>query len=215
MVQVRSSIMGVAGTQIRLTVRKPDGRTVDLTLLRGSPEYWHSYDEIQRLKRDLTNRTKELELHRKNMIKHKLTLDLEREQGFNMKGAAEATALNAEKKGLDEQIAGLMKQISELQLLLQSSQNSLREMANKARQAELARENEAKMCKQAEERESKAHGLLLEEIQRRKESENTRAVLEQRLLELEEQLKRDEGLPKTVAKLQVQTLELQGRLGGT
>ncbi len=41
-----------------------------------------------------------------------------------------------------------------------------------------ARANEEKLRKLSEARESKAQGLLLEEIQRRKETENANAILE-------------------------------------
>ena len=166
--QIREKILGVAGTKVRLTINKSNGRVLDVSLVRGSPEWWAFYDDNERLRRDLIASEKEVDALKKKLrdaehvmardrqeienlhgqiaslerLNQKAQMDLDREVDLRRRSENMVNALTAEKKHLDDQIENLLKKVSEVTLSFKSAQGLAREMTEKARQSEQGRANE-------------------------------------------------------------------------
>jgi len=238
MEQIRERILGVAGTTIRLTIQKANGRILEVTLVRGAPEWWLLYDENERLKKDITARDKEVDMLKKKLrdaehvmardrqeidnlngqvaslerLNQKMQMDLDKEIDLRRRSENMVNALTAEKKHLDEQIENLLKKLSEVTLSFKSAQGLAREMTEKARQSEQGRTNEEKLRKLAEARETKSQSLLLDEIQRRKDAEVEMSTLQCRMVAIEAKLQHQDDLVQKIAKLSGENNELQGNL---
>ena len=61
MMSLRHAIVGHAGTIVRLTINKPNGRIFEIPLTRGTPEYWYQVDQNENLRKDVRVRDKEIE----------------------------------------------------------------------------------------------------------------------------------------------------------
>jgi len=236
--QIRERILGIAGTKVRLTIVKATGRVLDVSLTRGSPEWWAFYDDNERLKKDLAARDKEVETLKKKLrdaehvmardrqeidnlhgqvaslerLNQKMQMDLDREVDLRRRSENMVNALTAEKKHLDDQIENLLKKVSEVTLSFKSAQGLAREMTEKARQSEQGRTNEEKLRKLAEARETKSQSLLLDEIQRRKDAETETSTLQARMQALEAKVQHQDDLVQKIAKLSGDVSELQGNL---
>jgi chromosome segregation ATPase len=230
--------LGIAGTKVRLTIQKENGRILDVSLTRGSPEWWAFYDDNERLRKDLMARDKEMEALKKKLrdaehvmardrqeidnlhgqvaslerLNQKMQMDLDREVDLRRRSENMVNALTAEKKHLDDQIENLLKKVSEVTLSFKSAQGLAREMTEKARQSEQGRSNEEKLRKLAEARETKSQSLLLDEIQRRKDAETETSTLQARLQTAEAKLQHQDEMVQRIAKLSGEVNELQGNL---
>jgi len=235
---LRERILGIAGTKVKLTIQKTNGRVLDVVLTRGSPEWWAFYDDNERLRKDLAARDKEVEILKKKLrdsehvmardrqeidnlhgqvaslerLNQKMQMDLDREVDLRRRSENMVNALTAEKKHLDDQIENLLKKVSEVTLSFKSAQGLAREMTEKARQSEQGRSNEEKLRKLAEARETKSQSLLLEEIQRRKDAETEMSTLQARMQALEAKIQHQDELVQRVAKFSGEMNELQGNL---
>ena len=227
MEQIRERILGVAGTKVRLTIHKINGRVLDVVLTRGSPEWWKFHDDNEVLRRDLVARDKEIDTLNKKLrdaehimardrqeidqlhgqvasierLNQKMQIDLDREVDLRRRSENMVNALTAEKKHLDDQIENLLKKVSEVTLSFKSAQGLAREMTEKARQSEQGRANEEKLRKLAEARETKSQTLLLEEIQRRKDTETEISTQQARMQALEAKLQSQDGLLSNMDRL--------------
>lgn len=238
MEHIRERILGVAGTKVRLTIHKINGRVLDVVLTRGSPEWWQFYDDNEVLRRDLVARDKEIDTLKKKLrdaehvmardkqeidqlhgqvasierLNQKMQIDLDREVDLRRRSENMVNALTAEKKHLDDQIENLLKKVSEVTLSFKSAQGLAREMTEKARQSEQGRANEEKLRKLAEARETKSQTLLLEEIQRRKDTETEMSTQQARMQALEAKLQSQDGLMSQINQLTRSVLDLQSQL---
>jgi len=238
MMSLRHAIVGHAGTIVRLTINKPNGRMFEIPLTRGTPEYWYQVDQNENLRKDVRVRDKEIEALRRKLLETesamtrdrsemdnlavqvgslerlnaKLRIDMDRESDMRRLAESSVASLTADKNGMEDQVEGMIKKLSESSLSFKSAQGLAREMTEKARQSEQARVMEEKLRKMAEAREAKSQALLLEEVQRRKEAEADRTVSEAKVVELGENVRRMETLTKELAKIKGEVLELQGQV---
>ena len=236
--QLRERILGIAGTKVRLTIQKTNGRVLDVVLTRGSPEWWAFYDDNERLRKDLATRDKEVEMLKKKLrdaedvlardrqeidnlhgqvaslehLNQKMQMDLDREVDLRRRSENMFNSLTAEKKHLDDQVENLLKKVSEVTLSFKSAQGLAREMTEKARQSEQGRANEEKLRKLAEARETKSQSLLLDEILRRKDAETETSTLQARMQALEAKIQHQDDLVQRIAKFSGEINELQGNL---
>mmetsp|Transcript_49399 Transcript_49399/g.117375 ORF Transcript_49399/g.117375 Transcript_49399/m.117375 type:complete len:771 (+) Transcript_49399:29-2341(+) len=236
--QLRQAILGIAGTMVRLTMNKGNGRILEVALPRGNPEYWTQVDAAENLRKDLKVRDKEIEALRRKLresesamqrdrtevdnlnvqvgslerLSQKLQMDLEREVDQRRRAESSVASLSADKNSLEDQMEAVVKKMSESALSFKSAQGLAREMTEKARQSEQGRVMEEKLRKMAEAREAKSQALLLDEVQRRKEAEAERTLSEARYVEVSESVRHMENLNRDLAKAKAEVIDLQGQI---
>ncbi|KAJ1493982.1 hypothetical protein T484DRAFT_1741728 [Baffinella frigidus] len=232
------AILGIAGTMVRLTMNKGNGRILEVALPRGNPEYWTQVDAAENLRKDLKVRDKEIEALRRKLresesamqrdrtevdnlnvqvgslerLSQKLQMDLEREVDQRRRAESSVASLSADKNSLEDQMEAVVKKMSESALSFKSAQGLAREMTEKARQSEQGRVMEEKLRKMAEAREAKSQALLLDEVQRRKEAEAERTLSEARYVEVSESVRHMENLNRDLAKAKAEVIDLQGQI---
>jgi C-terminal processing protease CtpA/Prc len=237
MEDIRERILGAAGTKVKLTIQKATGAMREVTLTRGSPEWWSLYDDNENMRKVIGVKDKEIDILRKKLhttehlhsidreeldklqgqlgslerIIQKQKFEVDREVDLRRRAENMVNALTAEKKHLDDQVEGLFKKVSEVTLSFKSAQGLARDLTEKSRQSEQGRLNEEKLRKLAEAREAKSQSLLLEEITRRKDAETETLTLQARMQAIEAQLKHQDELVQEIATFSAENHALKGR----